>query len=78
MQTTCCEWCYPFVPTGDWSQFFVMPGSNNTLSEGNYVVYLDLSASKDASGVELTMQNGWGASDQAITVKYLFLLVVIT
>ena len=58
-----------FVPTGDWSQFFVMPGSNNTLSEGNYVVYLDLSASKDASGVELTMQNGWGASDQAITVK---------
>ena len=27
-----------FVPTGDWSQFFVMPGSNNTLSEGNYVV----------------------------------------
>ena len=58
-----------FVPTGDWSQFFVMPGSNNTLSEGNYVVYLDLSASKDASGVELTMQNGWGGSDQAITVK---------
>lgn len=59
-----------FVPTGDWSQFFVMPSSNNTLSEeGNYVVYLDLSASKDASGVELTMQNGWGASDQAITVS---------
>lgn len=59
-----------FVPTGDWSQFFVMPGGNNTLSEeGNYVVYLDLSASKDASGVELTMQNGWGASDQAITVS---------
>ena len=58
-----------FVPTGAWSQFFVMPGSNNTLSEGNYVVYLDLSASKDASGVELTMQNGWGGSAQAITVK---------
>lgn len=59
-----------FVPTGDWSQFFVMPGGENTLSEeGNYVVYLDLSASKDASGVELTMQNGWGGSDQQITVK---------
>lgn len=60
-----------FVPTGDWSQFFVMPSSNNTLSEeGNYVVYLDLSASKDASGVELTMQNGWGANcTQQITVK---------
>lgn len=60
-----------FVPTGDWSQFFVMPSSNNTLSEeGNYVVYLDLSASKDASGVELTMQNGWDAnSNQQITVN---------
>ena len=59
-----------FVPTGDWSQFFVMPGGENTLSEeGNYVVYLDLSASKDASGVELTMQNGWGGSAQAITVS---------
>lgn len=58
-----------FVPTGDWSQFFVMPGGENTLSEGNYVVYLDMTSSKDASGVELTMQNGWGASDQAITVS---------
>lgn len=58
-----------FAPTGDWSQFFVMPGGENTLSEGNYVVYLDMTSSKDASGVELTMQNGWGASDQAITVS---------
>lgn len=58
-----------FVPTGDWSQFFVMPGGDNLLSEGNYVVYLDMTSSKDASGVELTMQNGRGASDQAITVK---------
>ena len=37
-----------FVPTGAWSQFFVMPGSNNTLSEGNYVVYLDVTSSKAA------------------------------
>lgn len=58
-----------FVPTGDWSQFFVMKGDENTLSEGNYVVYLDMTSSKDASGVELTMQNGWGGSAQAITVK---------
>ena len=59
-----------FVPTGDWSQFFVMPGGENHLSEeGNYVVYLDMTSSKDASGVELTMQNGWDASDQAITVS---------
>lgn len=59
-----------FVPTGDWSQFFVMPGGENHLSEeGNYVVYLDITSSKDASGVELTMQNGWGGSAQAITVS---------
>ena len=58
-----------FVPTGDWSQFFVMPGGENHLSEGNYVVYLDMTSSKDASGVELTMQNGWGGSDQQITVS---------
>lgn len=59
-----------FVPTGDWSQFFVMSGGENKLSEeGNYVVYLDITSSKDASGVELTMQNGWGGSAQAITVK---------
>ena len=58
-----------FVPTGDWSQFFVMPGGENHLSEGNYVVYLDMTSSKDASGVELTMQNGWGGSAQAITVS---------
>ena len=58
-----------FVPTGDWSQFFVMPAGENKLSEGNYVVYLDITSSKDASGVELTMQNGWGGSAQAITVS---------
>lgn len=58
-----------FVPTGDWSQFFVMPGADNELGEGNYVVYLDLTSNKDASGVELTMQNGWGGTAQAITAK---------
>ena len=60
-----------FVPTGDWSQFFVMSGGENKLSEeGNYVVYLDITSSKDASGVELTMQNGWDKnSNQQITVS---------
>lgn len=60
-----------FVPTGDWSQFYVMPGGENKLSEeGNYVVYLDITSSKDASGVELTMQNGWDEnSNQQITVS---------
>ena len=58
-----------FEPTGNWSQFFICPGSDNELKEGNYVLYLDLSASKDASGVQLTMQNGWGGSDQHVTVS---------
>lgn len=58
-----------FVPTGEWSQFFVMTGDDNELGEGDYVVYLDLTSDKDASGVELTMQNGWGGTDQAITAK---------
>lgn len=58
-----------FVPTGDWSQFFVMPGDDKELDEGDYVVYLDLTSDKDASGVDLTMQNGWGGTAQAITAK---------
>lgn len=58
-----------FVPTGDWSQFFVMPGGDNELDEGDYVVYLDLTSDKDASGVDLTMQNGRGGTAQAITAK---------
>lgn len=57
-----------FVPTGSWSQFFILPGSENTLEEGNYVLYLDIKSSKDASGVQLTMQNGWGGTAQQITV----------
>lgn len=49
-----------FVPTGAWSQFFVMTGGENQLSEGNYVVHLDITSSKAASGMQLVMQNGWG------------------
>ena len=59
--------CIHFVPTGAWSQFFVIPGGENTLEEGNYVVYLDIKSSKDASGIQLTMQNGWGDTSQQIT-----------
>lgn len=58
-----------FEPFGAWAQFFIMPAGENKLSEGNYVVYLDITSSKDASGVELTMQNGWDGSAQAITVS---------
>lgn len=59
--------CIHFVPTGDWSQFFILPGGENTLDEGDYVVYLDITSSKDASGVQLTMQNGWGGDAQNIS-----------
>ena len=58
-----------FVPTGDWSQFFVMKGDENTLSEGNYVVYLDMTSSKDASGLQLAMQNGWGNDADKKVIK---------
>lgn len=58
-----------FVPTGTWSQFFISPGSNNHLDAGNYVAYLDLTSSADASGVQLSVQNGWGGSDQQLKVN---------
>ena len=56
-----------FVPNGSWSQFFCFPGGENPLTEGDYVVYLDLQADKEASGVQFTMQNGWGNDAQNIT-----------
>ena len=56
-----------FVPTGDWSQFFVVPGGDNQLDEGDYVFYVDMAANKEASGVQLTVQNGWGGDAQQFT-----------
>lgn len=56
-----------FVPTGEWSQFFISTAKH--LDAGNYVAYLDLTSSADASGVQLTAQNGWGGSDQQLTVN---------
>ncbi len=61
--------CIHFVPTGDWSQFFILPGGENPLTEGDYVLYLDITASKNAEGVELTMQNGWGGDAQQLSVS---------
>jgi len=58
-----------FVPTGDWSQFFVVPGADNKLEEGDYVFYVDMAASKEASGVQLTVQNGWGGDAQNFTAS---------
>ena len=57
-----------FEPTGAWSQFFIMPGANNTLEPGDHVIYLEMTADKDmSSGVQLTIQNGWGSTDQNVT-----------
>lgn len=57
-----------YEPTGAWSQFFILPANENTLEEGNYVMYLDITASDDApSGIQVTMQNGWGGDAQALT-----------
>lgn len=58
-----------FVPTGAWSQFFCMPGANNPLTEGDYAIYLDLESDKDVDGVQFTIQNGWGGTDQNISVS---------
>ena len=57
-----------FEPFGNWAQFFISPGSNNSLKEGNYVLYLDLTASTNASDVQLSIQNGWGGSAQCVKV----------
>ena len=56
-----------FVPDGSWSQFFVVPGADNQLKEGDYVFYVDMKSDKDASGVQLTVQNGWGGDAQNFT-----------
>ena len=58
-----------YEPNGNWNQFFIMPGASNALTAGDHVVYLTMKADKDmASGVQLTMQNGWGGTDQNVTV----------
>ena len=57
-----------YEPNGSWNQFFIMPGANNTLTEGDHVLYLTMKADKDMpSGVQLTIQNGWGGTDQNVT-----------
>lgn len=58
-----------FVPTGGWSQFFIFPGGNNPLTEGDYLARLYMVSDKDASGIQLTAQNGWGGDAQNITAN---------
>ena len=56
-----------FVPTGEWSQFFCMPG--HRMKAGNYVAILHIKSTKDGK-ISLVAQNGWGAEAQKITQKF--------
>lgn len=58
-----------YESNGGWNQFFCFPGGENPLTEGDYVVYLDIDANQDASGVQFTMQNGWGGDAQQMTAS---------
>ena len=44
-----------FVPTGDWSQFFIFPGGENSLTEGNYLCRLYMASNMSTAGVQLTV-----------------------
>lgn len=58
-----------FEPTeGGWFQFFIFPGGENQLEEGDYVAYLDMTSSATVDGVQITIQNGWGGDAQNITL----------
>ena len=62
--------CIHYVPDGAWHQFFILPGGENNLTSGNYAAYIDITSSKDVpSGVQVTVQNGWGADAQSITAN---------
>ena len=58
-----------YESNGNWNQFFCFPGGENPLEQGDYVVYLDIQANKDAGGIQFTMQNGWGGDAQNMSVN---------
>ena len=60
-----------YVPTGSWSQFVCLPGSENPLAAGDYVFILDINSDKDldANMVELTIRKGWGSDGNPVTAK---------
>ena len=55
-----------FEPTGAWSQFFCLPGGENPLKPGEYVVYVEIKSTK-AGSIKLTAQNGWGGTAENFT-----------
>jgi hypothetical protein len=60
-----------YVPTGSWSQFVCLPGSENPLAAGDYVFILDINSDKDldANMVYLTIQKGWGSDGNPVSAK---------
>lgn len=53
-----------FVPTGDWSQFFCLPGL--ALTPGNYAVDVEIKSTKSGN-IKMTVQNGWGGDAESFT-----------
>ena len=51
-----------FVPTGDWSQFFCLPGL--ALTPGNYAVDVEIKSTKSGN-IKMTVQNGWGGDAES-------------
>ena len=51
-----------FVPTGDWSQFFCLPGL--PLTPGNYAVDVEIKSTKSGN-IKMTVQNGWGGDAES-------------
>ena len=51
-----------FVPTGDWSQFFCVPGL--ALTPGNYAVDVEIKSTKSGN-IKMTVQNGWGGDAES-------------
>ena len=51
-----------FVPTGDWSQFFCVPGA--ALTPGNYAVDVEIKSTKSGN-IKMTVQNGWGGDAES-------------
>ena len=51
-----------FVPTGDWSQFFCLPGV--ALTPGNYAVDVEIKSTKSGN-IKMTVQNGWGGDAES-------------
>ena len=51
-----------FVPTGDWSQFFCVPGE--ALTPGNYAVDVEIKSTKSGN-IKMTVQNGWGGDAES-------------